>query len=637
MTLDPRHVPPPGFVDPPVEFTLFPFWFWNDRLDEAELLRQLDDFSRHGVRGFVIHPRVGLPRDQGWMSSPLLGLMRRVVDEAAARGVLVILYDEGMYPSGSASGRVVAENERFRCRGLAKQDLADDRSPELGPGWTLVADVRRANGQRMAVIDRPVDSVIRGLHFTDPDPPRQPGPDDPNNPGIPRPDPPEERPPAADLLNPEAVRSFIRHSYQAYYNALGDHFGKTILAVFTDEPGILGRLREPGVVAGTTGILEHVNAFLGYDFTPHLPALWYKDEPDAKRRRADWRRAINARLEQTYYAQLRDWCENHGVALTGHPAEPDDLGHERHLHIPGQDIVWRHVLPGASAVEGPQSTQAKCAASAMIHLGRRRNANEFAGAYGHQLTYDELLWLADWLLVRGTNLLLPHAFYYSVRGPRLDERPPDVGPHSPWWDRFHELADHCRRLCWVNTDSTHVCRTAVLGLNDHLPWRAARVLFEHQIDFNYLEARHLWEDARVEADGLRLADMCYATLVIDGIDVPARARPAIDALRRAGRVVEFSQPETMLTQMRRLVQPDAVVHPHQPDLRVRHVVKHGTHYYLFHNEGGRPIQCELRLPVAGPAAWLDTRTAEARAIGALPGHGPVALSLPGFGSSLLAV
>ena len=49
-----------------------PFWFWNDDLDEAELLRQIDDFEQHGVHGFVIHPRVGLPRTLGWMSENLL-------------------------------------------------------------------------------------------------------------------------------------------------------------------------------------------------------------------------------------------------------------------------------------------------------------------------------------------------------------------------------------------------------------------------------------------------------------------------------------------------------------------------------------------------------------------------------------
>lgn len=50
------------------------------------------------------------------------------------------------------------------------------------------------------------------------------------------------------------------------------------------------------------------------------------------------------------------------------------------------------------------------------------------------------------------------------------------------------------------------------------------MLFEHQIDFNYLEAWHLWEDARIEDDGIHLAGMCYAKLVIDGVELPRRAR-----------------------------------------------------------------------------------------------------------------
>src|SRR5690606_39934544 len=67
------------------------------------------------------------------------------------------------------------------------------------------------------------------------------------------------------------------------------------------------------------------------------------------------------------------------------------------------------------------------------------------GAYGHELTWDEMTWLAHWCFIRGVNWLFPHAFYYSVRGPRRDERPPDVGPHAAWWDRYGEYADACRR------------------------------------------------------------------------------------------------------------------------------------------------------------------------------------------------
>src|SRR5690606_32679284 len=116
-----------------------------------------------------------------------------------------------------------------------------------------------------------------------------------------------------------------------------------------------------------------------------------------------------------------------------------------------------------SAIEGPESTQGKCSSSAMIHFGRRRNSNEFCGAYGPQTTFEEFRWLANWCLVRGVNLLIPHAFYYSIRGPRKDERPPQVGPHSPWWGRFKPFADACRRLCWLNADSRHACDLAILA------------------------------------------------------------------------------------------------------------------------------------------------------------------------------
>jgi len=73
----------------------------------------------HGVYGFVIHPRVGLPRELGWMSERLLHFYAVAIEEARRRGMSVVLYDEGMYPSGSSSGQVVAANPAFQCRGLA--------------------------------------------------------------------------------------------------------------------------------------------------------------------------------------------------------------------------------------------------------------------------------------------------------------------------------------------------------------------------------------------------------------------------------------------------------------------------------------------------------------------------------------
>ena len=415
-----------------------PFWFWNDTLNRDEIIRQLDDFERHGVHGFVLHPRVGLPRTQGWMSPDLLEFYQVAIAEADRRGMKVLLYDEGMYPSGSSSGQVVAANPAFACRGLAKVDLAAGVELVLGPDENLVALFPKSDGSRLAVVDRRINSFIRGLHYVGEGPA-------------------EDEPAAGDLLNPASVALFLQLVYDRFAEHFSGYFGKTILGIFTDEPSLVGRCRERDVRPGTRKILGHVNRILGYDFTSHLPALWDDSMPAAEQHRQDYFRAVRVRLEETYYAQLSGWCERHGVALAGHPEKGDDIGVLRYFHIPGQDSVWRWVLPDhKSALEGPESTQAKCSSSAAIHGGRRRNSNECCGAYGHELTWDEMVWLANWCLVRGVNLLYPHAFYYSVRGARRDERPPDVGPHAAWWARYPEYADACRRLCWLNTDCVHV-------------------------------------------------------------------------------------------------------------------------------------------------------------------------------------
>jgi hypothetical protein len=236
----------------------------------------------------------------------------------------------------------------------------------------------------------------------------------------------------------------------------------------------------------------------------------------------------------------------------GHPEPPDELSPLRFFDVPGQDLVWRWVLPGPSAIEGPQSTQAKVATSAMKHAGKRRNSNECCGAYGHELQFQEFKWLIDWCAVRGTNLFFPHAFYYSIRGPRRNERPPDVGPNSPWWDGFERFATYCARLCWLNTDSEHVCEVAILEENGRAPWRSAKECLQRQIDFDYLSLR----------DVARLADAYRFVLMgSEGIDFEELPR-TLDVESHA-------------------------------DLRVRHVRKAGREIYLVHNEGRDRLDLEL--------------------------------------------
>ncbi len=580
-----------------VEFSQAPFWFWNDELNCNEITRQLVDFQSHGVHGFVIHPRAGLPRHQGWMSPELLEHMRYTIDQAVARDMWVILYDEAMYPSGSSGGQVVAENPDYACRCLVQVDLTEAKvgetvqsvkvgakGVELNNKQTLVATVNRQHdNHRLAIVDTPVGSTIRGVHFIEEDPQRRSD----------HKEVAENQPLAGDLLNPEAMQCFIKLVYQRYYDEFGSHFGKTIKAIFTDEPGILGRGRLKGINPrpGTTGILEHVNAFLGYDFTPHLPALWDIKEPNAQQYRDDYNRAIRHRLQETYYQPISKWCIEHGIALTGHPEASNDIGMLRHFQIPGQDVVIRFIEPEKeSALVGEHSTMAKCASSAMLHLGRRFNLNEFAGAYGHQLSYKEYRWLALWLLIRGCNMLVPHAFYYSIRGPRIDERPRDVGPNSPWWDSYKGFAEMTGKLCWLNTDSQQMCNVAILCQDNRLPWLSARVCFENQIDFNYLEDYHLIKDVLIDEKGVHIANMNYEILIIEkgfGVTCGDKAKGVVEKLKKDKRVIEWdpANDEPHLSKLIfEKVKPFIEIKPQCSALRTRLLQKENTSYAIIFNE-----------------------------------------------------
>ncbi len=599
------------FINPPREFSVMPFWFWNDTLKDEEIVRQIADFESHGVYGFIIHPRIGLPDNVKWMSVEMIHAMEVAIVEASSRKMYVVLYDEGMYPSGSSSGQVVARNPKHAAHGFSKIDLKAGEEPKLSDGMKLVSIVIRPDGNRVAIIEQPSGGMIRGLHYI----------------GEGGPSIQEESPPAGDILNPDAVTSFIELVYDRYAKEFSRYFGSTILGIFTDEPTPLGRSSGRGVVPGNITLLTQINKILGYDIKPFLADLWYSDLPDSKKHRADYYRAINSCLEENYYKRLGNWCKDHDVSLMGHPAGSMDIGTERYFQIPGQDLVWRYVEPGPKALNGQHSTMAKCASSAMLHLGFRRNANELYGAYGHNLTFDDMEWLANWCFVRGQNFLIPHAFYYSIRGPRFDERPPDVGPHADWWNNYKSYADACRRISWINTDSRQVCEIAILAEATWLPDKSAKICFQHQHDFNYLEMRHLWENAKIDSKGVHIAGMNYGAIILDSLsDLPPKAIPLLKKLAGKGRLIiredsEFASrfkgatfyktPHELISAIDKIIAPDLFLTFASENIRYRHVVKGNDHYYILFNEEESDVTTTLKIPVQGNRQFLNPVTAEA--------------------------
>ena len=91
------------FANPPAAYRGAPFWSWNDRLDPAELVRQVRDMKAHGMGGFFMHSREGLETPymgpSGWSASA------RWSRPPAKSGMHAWLYDEDRWPSGYGGRR----------------------------------------------------------------------------------------------------------------------------------------------------------------------------------------------------------------------------------------------------------------------------------------------------------------------------------------------------------------------------------------------------------------------------------------------------------------------------------------------------------------------------------------------------
>ena len=534
--------------DPPKEFTPLPFWFLNGDLDHGELRRQLSDFRDHGVYGAVLHPRMGLREDIGYLSPSFFAYLRTAIETAAALQMRVVLYDEGMYPSGSAGGKIVRENPDLASRGLGwtKHPEKGDRALCETDGGFLV--VRFSFG------------TLRGLHF---------GEDDGE----------ENAPRSADILNPAAVKRFIELTHEQYYREFKPYFGGTVIGFFTDEPSILGR-NTRGLFPWTKDF-HKVFAAAGGDLKGLSALFAGKENADTRLYRA----LIQAREGQVYYAPLSRWCENHGIALMGHPHQSDDIEPQRYFHVPGQDLVFRWVAPETGGTAGMDSVMGKCSADAARLMGRRRNSNECFGACNREgnpwhFTGSDMKWYIDWLAVRGVNLFIPHAFYYSLAGRRCQERPPDVGPGSIWWPHYRLWAAYMTRLSCLMTDADLHGEIALLCRNRDMRPETAWPLFETQRGFQYLP-ESVWPECGEERGALLCRGRTYRAVL-----GPEGLFPTV--------------PHNMAG-----IAPDIICDPPQPLLRCARFIRAGRACWLLVNEGEILLQAEAELPADGPFGQYD--------------------------------
>ena len=120
-----------------------------------------------------------------------------------------------------------------------------------------------------------------------------------------------------DALSKEAIDEFIGTTYDAFKSALSDEFGKTVPAIFTDEPQVYGFYHlKSGFDKGdascsiTTDFFETYKKKFRRSLEASLPELFFAtDSESAKSTRYNYYTHLSERFNEAYMDNIGEWIE----------------------------------------------------------------------------------------------------------------------------------------------------------------------------------------------------------------------------------------------------------------------------------------------------------------------------------------
>jgi len=461
-------------------------WFWNDKIEEAEIAYQLGKFKESGFCEFFVHPLWGM--EEEYLSESFFQLIKYTVAEAKKLGMYFWIYDEYNWPSGMAGGYLLRDEPWTRSTLLKsiKVDLFAGQPLEISfRGQFVSAQIVYGNkSQRIADISDQVTFRKDGemsyatyvnkscvnsslwLYYTD-----------------------VTRGMTAvgmwssfswfqegyvDTNNPEVVRKYIELTHERYKDVIGDEFGKTVKGVFTDEVNNMSMFDNvPGVTPWTDKLPEEFEREHGYGLLPKLYALHcdFIDTEVLKVRYDYWRTC--ARLfKDAYMQQTADWCSQNNLLLTGHLSGEstvywhsfqmgDFFDSNTPFHIPGVDSIL-----STQYVDDPGfSLEAKLIASVAKFNNRPRVMCETFSGSGWDMKLGEAKRIINRLLVHGINMIVFMGAYYSLDGARKRlplGYPPSHGYNNPLFEHYDFLNRHAARIEYLSAITRPAGRVLVM-------------------------------------------------------------------------------------------------------------------------------------------------------------------------------
>lgn len=414
-----------------------PLWFWNDRLKEPELRRQIRLMRQGGVHNFIIHARWGLKTR--YLSPEWWKMVTATVDEAKKIGSRAWIYDEYNYPSG-IGGFKISSQERFRERFLT----VERGESRAGRPIRLKAPA----GRRVAAFAYPLKNgridetraiaLPPSLRFTPPDQGAYKvfafGMDIEPFKGSGK--------YSVNYLAPEPTKEFIRMTHEAYARRFGRDFGKAVPVFFLDEP----RFNNP--LPWDERLMAWFKKSKGYELGPQLALLLEDGQGSQGRVRQDYYGLISDLYCENFFAPVGRWCQKHGVKLTGHMMAEETLAGATRYSGHGLKPYLHFQIPGIDYLgKGIGGLTPKMASSMAAHQGKSRVSSETFAGCGWDFSFEEMTTITHWLYSQGINLMVPHAFFYAAITERQrSDWPPSMFFQWKHWQRYPQYAARVARL-----------------------------------------------------------------------------------------------------------------------------------------------------------------------------------------------
>lgn len=558
------------FASPGSEYRGTPFWAWNNRLDAAQLLRQIEVFRRMGYGGFHLHARTGLGTP--YLGDEFMEHVRRCVDQARASGMLAWLYDEDRWPSGFGGGLVTADpRHRMKYILFTRTPYNGTRRPTPNHSHARVGRVE--NGVLLARYAVTLENgvLVRAERLAE-------GAKAPTGSrewlayletaeGVPW----YGHNGYVDTLSPAAIERFVAVTHERYREVVGADFGSVVPAIFTDEPQHVFKEAfdtphqlDDITVPATDDFFETFRATYGEDLLDRLPEVfWELPEGAPSTTRFRYHDHVTARFAAAYARTLGQWCGRHGLLLTGHMMEERTLFSQTRAVGDAMRSLAHFQLPGIDMLcDQEELTTAKQAQSVARQYGRPGVMSELYGVTGW--TYDFVGHKAqgDWQAALGVTIRVPHLAWVSMAGEAKRDYPASIHYQSPWWEEYRLIEDHFARVNSVLTRGLPVVRIGVLHPIESY-WlcygpiaqtKAERERRETQFlelprwllgslqDFDYLnEALLPDQKARVQRQRLRVGAMGYDVVVVPAMrTIRAGTLVLLESFVAAGGTVIFA-------------------------------------------------------------------------------------------------